>query len=263
MNMRNLLLAAAFLTAAAPMAAQDINLMLGNAETFIGTPYAVHPLDGDDMLDTEELNYMCDEVDCTTLVESVLAMSLCPEQGNDMKEADFAQNLQKVRYRDGKIDGFTSRLHYISDWINNGVRNGFLTDVTAVSSPHTMKLSVNYMSTHPEQYKQLARSKENVAKMRAYEQALTGQTVHYLPKAQLPAEGFAWIRPGDIIAITSATPGMDVAHMGIAIYVKGSLCLLHASSKAGKVLVDPVPLTRMLESNKDWTGIRVVRMKKD
>ncbi len=258
MKTTNLLLLGMFLLAT-PAAAQEANLMLGNAESFIGTPYAAHTLDQED---TEELNYMCDEVDCTTLVECVLAMSLCPQQGDAMLESDYAQNLQRIRYRNGVIDGYTSRLHYVSDWINNGVRNGFLEDVTAKNSTHTYKLDVSYMSTHPSQYRQLANSKENVAKMKQYEKALTGQTVYWLPKTSLLAEGLPWIKNGDIITITSATPGLDISHMGIAIYIKDTLCLLHASSKAGKVLVDPVPLVRLLDNNKDWTGIRVVRMKK-
>lgn len=43
-----------------------------------------------------------------------------------------------------------------------------------------------------------------------------------------------WIKDGDIIAITTHTPGLDVAHMGIAAYRKGKLHLLHASSAQGK-----------------------------
>ena len=69
----------------------------------------------------------CDEVDSdASFVEYALAMALCPQQGDEMQEGDFARNLQRIRYRDGKIDGYTSRLHYISDWINNAVRQGLL-----------------------------------------------------------------------------------------------------------------------------------------
>lgn len=238
--------------------AQEVNFMLGNAQSFLGTPYKAHTLDTEDV---EELNFMCDEVDCTTLVECVLAMSLCPQQGNDMLESDYAENLQRIRYRNGVIDGYTSRLHYVADWINNGVRNGFMEDVTAQNSPALIKLNISYMSTHPDQYRQLANSKENVDKMKEYEKALSGQTVYWLPKSELPVEGLSWIKNGDIIALTSATPGLDVSHMGIAIYIKNNLCLLHASSKEGKVIVDKLSLNRMLERSKDWTGIRVIRMK--
>ena len=39
---------------------------------------------------------------------------------------------------------------------------------------------------------------------------------------------------GDIIAITTKMPGLDIAHVGIAEYKEGKLHLLHASSTLGK-----------------------------
>lgn len=240
-------------------AAQEVNLMLANGQSFIGTPYVAHTLETDD---AEDLIINCDEVDCTTLVEYALAMSLCPQQGDAMQESDFARNLQRIRYRDGKIDGYTSRLHYIADWIDNGVKGGFLEDVSAANSPFSKKLSVSYMSAHPEKYKQLAQSAANVAQMKAYEEALTGKEIRWTPKEQLTANGLPWIKNGDIIAITTSLPGLDVVHMGLAIYVKGNLCLLHASSKKGKVIVDQLTLNSLLKRNDHWTGIRVLRMKK-
>ena len=147
--------------------AQERNLMLANAQSFINTPYVAKTLE---MGDNEELVINCDEVDCSTLVEYVLAMSLCPTQGGAMSENDFANNLKKIRYRDGKIDGYTSRLHYVSDWIENGVKNGFLEDVTEKECPYKQKLSLSYMSSNPQKYEQLAKHPENVAKMKTIEQ---------------------------------------------------------------------------------------------
>ena len=44
-----------------------------------------------------------------------------------------------------------------------GVRQGFLEDVTAQNSTQTTKLSLSYMSTHPQKYRRLADSPENRA----------------------------------------------------------------------------------------------------
>lgn len=117
------------------------------------------------------------------------------------------------------------------------------------------------MSTHPELYKSLKNSPENVAQMAKYEKALSGKEVHYLPKDKLEPDGLPWIKNGDIIALTTNTPGLDVSHMGIAIYIKGQLHLLHASSKEGKVVVGKTALSQMLKDRKSLTGIRVLRMK--
>ncbi len=98
--------------------------------------------------------------------------------------------------------------------------------------------------------------------MASYEKALSGQVVHWLPKNKLPINGLPWIKNGDIIAITTNVPGLDVAHLGIAIYIKNQLHLLNASSKQGKVIVGELALSNQLKQNKRWTGIRVLRMKK-
>ncbi len=248
----------ATLMATASQAQETGETVLSNGLKYVGTPYVAHTLDVDG---PEELILNCDEVDCTTFVEYVLAESLCPKLENgDISEGVFADKLQQIRYRNGQIDGYTSRLHYITEWVNNAVKNGFLTDVTATKSSTTQTVDLSYMSSHPQQYKQLANSKENVAKMKSIEQALSGQEIHYLPKEKLPYNGLAWIKNGDIIAITTNIPGLDVSHLGIAFYVEGKLTLLHASSKEGKVMVSKRTLSQMLKDNDKSTGIRVLRI---
>lgn len=236
------------------------NAILNNGIKFLDTPYVAHTLEVTD--GEEELIINCDEMDCTTFVEYTLAMALSPTEDGQVAEGDFADKLQLIRYRDGKINGYTSRLHYITEWVNNGIRNGILEDITPTYSPYTQKVSLSYMSSHPELYKQLSKSPQDLAKMKEIEKSLNGQEFHYIPKDKLPFNGLPWIKNGDIIAITTNTPGLDVAHMGIAFYVDGKLSLLHASSNEKKVVVSNVALGQMLQNNKNWTGVRVLRMKK-
>lgn len=235
------------------------NAMLNNGIKFLDTPYVAHTLEATE--GEEELIINCDEVDCTTFVEYALAMSLSPTEDGQVAEGDFAKKLQMIRYRDGKINGYLSRLHYNTDWVNNGVRNGFLEDVSATRSPYAKKVNLTYMSSHPELYRQLKSSPQNVAGMKEIEKSLSGQEIYYVPQDQLPFNGLPWIKNGDIIAILTNTPGLDVAHMGIAFYVDGKLSLLHASSKEKKVTVSKIALRQMLLNNDQWTGIRVLRMK--
>lgn len=227
---------------------KDSLSMLSIGKSYLGTPYVANTLDMDK---EEKLVIQTKTVDCLTFIEYVLSQAL---------GSSFAENLQNIRYRNGIIDGYTSRLHYTSDWIENGIRKGFLTDVTAENSPATLQLSLSYMSTHPQQYKQLTDSPENVKRMAAYEKALSGQTVHYLPKKALPEPGLPWIMDGDIIAIVTNIPGLDIAHVGLANYINGKLHLLHASSTLGKVVNSEEAFSKMLHSHNSWTGIRVVRM---
>lgn len=235
------------------------NALLRYGLQFLDTPYVAHTLE---VNDEEKLVTNCEQVDCTTFVEYVLAKALSPTEKGKVIEVDFARNLQNIRYRNGKIDGYTSRLHYIADWVNNGVKHGFLQDVTAANSADTVVLSLFFMSSHPQLYRQLASSPENVDKMKEIEASLSVQTFHYLPKDKLSDAGLSWIQNGDIIAITTNIPGLDVAHLGFALYEKGQLKLLHASSTGKKVLISEGSLARMLKSNKRFTGVRVLRMKK-
>lgn len=252
------LITIACFVASSPGFAQD-NLMLNNALLFLDTPYAAGTLE---VNAEEELVVNCDSVDCTTLVEYVLAMALCPQQGNDMLESDFAHNLQQIRYRGGEIKGYTSRLHYMTDWISDNIRKGFIEDITAKNSNATTTVDVNYMSTHPEKYAQLQKSNEDLEKMAEIEKEISGQKVSWLPKENLPIKGLPWIKNGDIIAITTNIPGLDVSHVGIAIYINETLHLLHASSKEKKVVVEKTTLSRQIARSKTATGIRVLRMKK-
>lgn len=222
--------------------------MIRIGKSYLGTKYVANTLDESP---EEKLVIQPQKVDCLTFVEYVLAQAL---------SSDITRNLQNIRYRDGIIDGYPSRLHYTSDWIENGVRHGYLEDITAENSSYINKLSLSFMSTHPELYKQLANSPENVKRIAECEKALTGKTVHILPKNKLPDKGLPWIEDGDIIAITTSLPGLDIAHVGIANYISGNLHLLHASSSLGKVVISEKPLRNMLDNHKSWTGIRVVRM---
>lgn len=251
------ILGVAFFSATS-FAQTESSIMLTNGIGFLDTPYVAGTLDQEK---EEDLVLNCDEMDCTTFVEYTLAISLSPTEDGQVAEGTFADNVQKIRYRNGKIDGYTSRLHYVTDWVDNGIRNGFLEDVTLQNSPYVKKISLSYMSSHPEQYRQLAHSPENVARMKEIENGLSQEEIHYLPQEELPYEGLPWIKNGDIIAITTNIPGLDVVHMGIAIYVDGKLSLLHASSVSKKVDISRVALAQMLKSNAQWTGIRVLRMK--
>lgn len=253
------ILCATTVVAYAQQSTSSNELMMTYAIDFLDRPYVAGTLEqaGD-----EQLVVNCDEVDCTTFVEYVLAMAMATAPDGTLTEEDFVTCLKRVRYRDGKIDGYTSRLHYFTDWIYNGVRNGFLEDVTSHVSLVKQTIDVSYMTRHPQEYPALAHSADNIGKMRDIEATLSGKEVAYLRTEDIPEEGWPWIKNGDIIAITTNREGLDVAHVGIAFYADGKLGLLHASSSEGKVMVSNYSLRRLLANNRYWTGIRVVRLKK-
>ncbi len=84
---------------------------------FLGTPYVAHTLE----MQPEQLVVNLREMDCTTFAENCLAISRTIKSGNPGFE-QFTKELRNIRYRDGVINGYPSRLHYFSDWIYNNAK---------------------------------------------------------------------------------------------------------------------------------------------
>ena len=93
---------------------------------FLGVPYKLGPLgEGPDGEFDRDPLIRFDAFDCTTFVETVMALALD-------SDLDFAaRTLQKIRYKDGQI-GYATRNHFIElDWVPNNVRAGYLHDITS------------------------------------------------------------------------------------------------------------------------------------
>ena len=115
------------------------------------------------------------------------------------------------------------------------------------------------MSTHPGSYPLLSGNPELVTEIEKQEVPYRGIDANYIPKEEVEYTGHENIKPGDIIAITTSVPGLDVTHLGFAYYNNSTLCLLHASSGKGNVIKDTIPLRDYLANNSRHTGIRVFR----
>lgn len=227
------------------------------ANEFIGTPYAAGTLES---ADGEQLTVNIDEVDCTTLVDNIMALALTAGE-HRTSWRDFIYNLERIRYRGGNINGYPSRLHYISDWIIDNSHRGNFTEATGDCELAAYEIkTIDFMTANRKLYPALADS-TNFAKMK---EAEVGYRSHRYPIIKTPRVAKAaktFLRTGDIIAICTGKKGLDVSHMGILfIDDKGIPFLLHASSKAGKVILDKTPLDRYLTQQRH-TGIRVIRLK--
>ena len=223
-------------------------------KTFIGTPYVAKTLE---IGKTETLVVNLHGLDCTTYVENVLAFGLTLNNGKSNFD-DFTENLEKIRYKDGTLNGYASRLHYFSEWIANNEKKGLLKDVTAEIGGAEITKSINFMSEHRELYPFLS-DEANFEKIKASEDFLNGQAICILPQDQI-ADNEHLIRTGDIIALTTSINGLDITHTGIATREKdGRIHLLHASTGSMEVEVSQLPLPDYLKRIKSNTGIMVAR----
>ncbi|MGB6150807.1 MAG: N-acetylmuramoyl-L-alanine amidase-like domain-containing protein [Pricia sp.] len=223
-------------------------------KTFIGTPYVAKTLE---IGVVETLVVNLQGLDCTTYVENVLAFGLMLEEGESSFK-NFTETLENIRYKDGKLDGYASRLHYFSEWIANNEKKGLLKDITAEIGGTEITKDINFMSTHRDLYPFLS-DDENFKKILASENYLNGHAICILPQDQIAANEHL-IRTGDIIALTTSIDGLDVTHTGIAIRENdGRIHLLHASTGSMEVEVSELPLTDYLKKIKSNTGIMVAR----
>lgn len=231
-------------------------LLLAIANGFIGEEYVGGTLEQGA---EEPLYISCTRLDCTTFVELVLAIAKTANESSH-RFADVCRNLENIRYRNGRNNGYTSRLHYISWWITDSAKSGIIEEITPQISKDRQTLNLDFMSSHPDSYPQLAENPEMTKEIGLLEAPYRGIEVSYIPKEKTGCNGCENIKPGDIIAITTSIPGLDVAHIGFAYYDNGTLCLLHASSGKGKVIKDTTPLSDYIANNRRHTGIRVFRV---
>lgn len=227
------------------------------ANSMKGIPYQGGTLDRSS---NETLVVRTDSLDCTTFVENVLALYLASAKQNP-EYRDYIESLTRIRYRDGKIHGYTSRLHYFSDWVEDNQNKGILKELTTHFEHETIACPLNYMTEHSHLYKQLKDNDSLLSVMRHIEQRWSEYEMPYVPKKllDLPASEIK-IKDGDILALTTSIDGLDVVHLGFAIWIDDSLHLLHASSLQKKVILDDVPLYDYLKGRSKHTGIRVIRV---
>ncbi len=226
------------------------------APKFEGTPYVAATLEGP----TEMLTINLDGMDCTTFMETVAALALTVNEGRNSWQ-DFVYNLENLRYRQGKLDGYASRLHYVSDWIVDNAHRGNIREVTdrLQGVGHSVK-TLDFMSTHRDSYPALADSME-FERIKSVEVGYRSHRYPYIKNASLMGKNAgSFLQSGDIIAFTTKTDGLDVSHVGIIMIDNGIPHLLHASSAAGKVINDPLPLAEYLRKNRNITGGRIIRL---
>jgi len=239
------------------------NYPLFFARKFLNVPYVAHTLE---VNDEEQLVINIRELDCTTLVETVTALTLCVYQ-NQLTFAAYQNNLRNMRYYNGVIDRYPSRIHYFTDWILENSKAGIVTEIQQPNPPFTQiqTVKVNYMSQHPQSYKALKAHPEYVAEIAQMEKRLTGQKFRFIPKSDIkdtPAMHEA-VHNGDIIAITCNKPGLDIAHLGFAVWREDGLHLLNASQLHKKVVEEPMTLYQYLQKHPSHTGIRIIRINKN
>lgn len=228
-------------------------LMDETAKFFLGVPYVGKTLE----YEPERLIVNLREMDCMTFVENVLALAEASASGTPSWQI-YLEKLQQIRYRDGKIEDYTSRLHYTSDWIYENEKKGLIADITKEIGGVPLAMDVSFVSTHPESYMQLQSHPEYIAVMAKKEKEINSRQYYYIPKEEIDKRE-AQIRTGDIVCFVTSIKGLDISHVGIVHKEGDKMTFIHASSGKKRVIINEESLQDYVLGIKKSKGVMVLR----
>lgn len=222
-------------------------------KSFEETEYVAGTLDKDI---TERLVVNLQGLDCVTFVENCLTFARCLKKGKTTFD-DYKNELETIRYRDGVLDGYGSRLHYFCDWIYNNETKGIVKNISQEIGGVAYNKKIDFMSSHVKSYKQLS-DKSNIEMIQIAEEAINSRDYYYIPTKKISSV-YDKLQSGDIIATTTTISGLDVTHTGYIYKDETGTYFLHASLKYKKVLVSSNELQQYIEEDSKKTGIMVTR----
>jgi hypothetical protein len=169
----------------------------------------------------------------------------------------FTRELTRIRYRDGVLNGYPSRLHYFSEWIANNDKKSLVQNITRDLGGVVDPEPITFMSAHRASYRQLA-DDSVLRDIGAMEKQLSATPRYVIGESSI-ARVAKDVRDGDVIAAATNVPGLDVAHTGIALWLDGKLHLMHAPLVGSVVEISTEPLAERIVRIAAQDGIMVAR----
>jgi hypothetical protein len=228
-------------------------------KALLGTPYVNYTLEIDDHIESPSVNLV--GVDCWTYFEISLGFARMLEvKSGSYSPSDLLAMVELDRYRGGQCNGkYTSRLHFLEDWMYDNERRGLVTNLTRSLGGVPMRgRYLNEMSRYWRDSRYLRNNPALVPEMRQIEERIASRTIYHIPKREVPAIE-PKIQDGDVICISGNGPEGFTEHVGLAYRDQGGILhFMHASKDARRVIID-VPLHSYLYRYSKFAGIMVVR----
>jgi N-acetylmuramoyl-L-alanine amidase-like protein len=207
---------------------------------------------------SEPLTLSLTQFDCVTLVEACLAVPRVAALPGQVTWGKYGREIERMRYRHGVRKGYSSRLHYFSEWISDGERRGLVTDLGAELGGVVDDRPLRFMSEHRKSYPALAdpRVLQEVTSMEA---SLNSHPRRVIPTKCIPGV-VDRIQTGDILGFATEIPGLDATHAALAHRgTDGALRVLHAPLSGGLVQISRTTLPEYVASIRHATGILLAR----
>src|ERR1700737_3514212 len=225
------------------------------AKSFLGTRYVNYTLEIDDHVEAPSANM--DGLDCWTFFEiSVGFARMLEMKSGNYAPSDLLAMVELDRYRGGRCNGsYTSRLHFLEDWIYDNERRGLVKNLTRSLGGVPMRgRYLNEMSRYWRSSRYLRNNPQLVPEMRQIENKISSRTIYHIPKAVVPGIE-SKIQNGDVICISGKGPEGFTEHVGLAYRDRqGVLHFMHASKDARRVVID-IPLHSYLYPYAKFAGI--------
>jgi hypothetical protein len=232
-------------------------------ELAVGTPYEGFTLEsyikaGGNPLGLEPIALSLTRFDCVTLVESCLAIARVAATDAQPTWKRFSREVERMRYRGGRRFGYTSRLHYFSEWIHDGDARGLVRDLGqelgGVVDPRPLRFMTEHRASYP------ALTNDSIYRqIGLMERRLDSQRRYMIPADQITRVEDR-IESGDVLAFATSIPGLDVSHSAFAYRDNGgTLRVLHAPLSGGVVEITRATLPEYVANIRRATGILVAR----
>jgi len=232
-------------------------LLEKTATFFLGKPYLAHTLE---ITDDEMLVVNLRAFDCTTFVETVIALTRTARHERPSFDT-FLSELQMIRYRNGAINGYASRLHYTSDWVYDNDQKGRVKNISATLGGAIEEKSIHFMSTHRDAYKHLKTDDGALQEIISMEKEINQRGgFAYLPKAEISSRS-GRIPHMAMIGFTTAINGLDTSHMGFTFKKGDRLTFIHASSTKNRVVIEEKTVSDYCSKQQSCTGILVAEIR--
>jgi hypothetical protein len=229
------------------------------AKSLLGTRYVNYTLEIDDHVEAPSVNM--DGLDCWTFFEiSVGFARMLEVKSGNYTPSDLLAMIELDRYRGGRCDGsYTSRLHFLEDWIYDNERRGLVRNLTASLGGVPMRgRYLNEMSHHWRESRYMRHNVALVPQIAAIEQRVASRTIYHIPREQV-SKIESKIHSGDIICITGRGPEGFTEHVGLAYRDGvGVVHFMHASKDERRVVID-VPIHQYVYRYHKFAGIMVIR----
>jgi hypothetical protein len=243
------------------------------AEQFLGEQYQANLLE---QSSTEQPFISLHQFDCVLFLETILALTTVLSKNSDntepllssmpsisQSESELFTAIQRYRYRDGKIDGYCSRLHYFSDWILDNQRRGNVDQIVQDPRSTILMRPLNFMSNNWQKYPPLVKNpalRDCIAQSETkISNQLKTSALRYIPTQELRSQQ-SKLRSGDLVGIVTNMNGLDVIHSGFLYrkqHSKLQTGLIHASIRSG-IKISP-DLERYVRGVEGAIGIVVAR----